>query len=125
MLFIIYLGGISKYSRFSFKCGIIDTILNPSTTSSAKCFQCGSTLILISKETSHPEGSLFPQTVSVYKCSNQECQDQKDKEELKRIKLRDEKSEADKKRADEKQRRLDEKILTVIGKEEKERSIKE
>lgn len=105
--------------RFGEKCAIIG-ILNPSTTSIPKCFQCGSPLILVSQKTTHPEGSLFPQTVSVYRCSNQECQEQKDKEELKRIKLRDDKLESDKKRAEDKKRRLNEKILAVIGKEEEQ-----
>lgn len=122
--FILYFYSYSKYSRFLHIYAIIDS-LNPSTTSSQKCFQCGSPLVLISQKTSHPEGSLFPQTVSVYRCSNQECQDQKDKDELKRIKLRDDKLEADKKRAEEKKKRLDEKILAVIGKEEEELNKKE
>lgn len=97
------------------KCGIIERSLNPSLTSSPKCFQCGSVLILVSKKTTHPEGSLFPQTASVYKCSNKACQDQKDKEELKRIKLREEKAELEKKKAEEKKQRHDEKIVAVLG----------
>ncbi|CAN5172951.1 hypothetical protein BH09PAT1_BH09PAT1_5340 [soil metagenome] len=96
--------------------------MNPSTTQAPKCFQCGSPLIEVSKVTSHPEGSLFPQTVSSYRCSNKECQDQKDKEEAKRIKLRDEKLASDKvrdeKKAEEKQRRHDEKVMIAIGKDE-------
>jgi len=96
--------------------------VNPSTTPAAKCFQCGSPLIEVSKVTSHPEGSLFPQTVSTFRCSNKECQDQKDKEEAKRLKLRDEKLASDKvrddKKAEEKQKRLDERMMVAIGKEE-------
>ena len=93
--------------------------MNPTPASSElKCFQCGSPLIQTSKVTSHPEGSLFPQTAVTYRCSNKECQDQKDKDEAKRIKLRDDKLEADKKRAEEKQKRYDEKVLETIGKEE-------
>lgn len=103
------------------KCAILP-LVNPSTTQSPKCFQCGSPLIEVSKVTSHPEGSLFPQTVSTYRCSNQECQDQKDKEEAKRVKLRDEKLASDKvrdeKKAEEKQKRLDERMMVAIGKEE-------
>lgn len=99
--------------------------MNPSTTQDPKCFQCGSPLIEVSKVTTHPEGSLFPQTVSSYRCSNQECQDQKDKEEAKRIKLRDDKLASDKvrdeKRAAEKQKRLDERLMVAIGKEEMEK----
>lgn len=97
-------------------------ILNPSTTSTVKCFQCGSPLIEVSKETTHPEGSLFPQTVSKFRCSNQECQDLKDKEEAKRVKLRDEKLASDKvrdeRRAEEKQKRIDERMVVALGKKE-------
>gem|GEM_PF-2627810 len=82
---------------------------------SMKCFQCGSPLIQVSKVTAHPEGSLFPQTMSVFRCSNQECQDQKDKEEAKRRKLSEEKAVADQKRADERQKRHDEKVADVLG----------
>lgn len=70
-----------------------------------KCFQCGSILIQISKIESHPEGSLFPQTTSIFRCSNVECQAQKDKDEAKRMKLQEEKNEADKNRASQRQKR--------------------
>lgn len=96
--------------------------MNPSTLPAPKCFQCGSPLIEVSKETTHPEGSLFPQTVSKFRCSNQECQDQKDREEAKRVKLRDEKIASDKvrdeKRAEEKQKRIDERMIVALGKKE-------
>lgn len=71
----------------------------------SKCFQCGSILIQISKVQSHPEGSLFPQTTSIFRCSNVECQAQKDKDEAKRMKLQEEKNEADKNRASQRQKR--------------------
>lgn len=92
---------------------VIIPLLNQ--VASMKCFQCGSPLIQVSKVTAHPEGSLFPQTMSVFRCSNQECQDQKDKEEAKRRKLSEEKAVADQKRADERQKRHDEKVAEVLG----------
>ncbi len=70
-----------------------------------KCFECGSILIKISETVTHPEGSLFPQTTSIFKCSNSECQAQKDKEAAKRRKLFAEKEEADRKRASQRQQK--------------------
>jgi len=37
------------------------------------------------------EGSKFPQTTSIYRCSNLTCQDEKDKEAVKRIKIQKDK----------------------------------
>ena len=79
-----------------------------------KCFQCGSPLIEVSKITSHPDGSLFPQTTSIFRCSNEECQAQKDKDEAKRLKLKEDKDEADKKRATDRQKRSEEKALETL-----------
>lgn len=53
-----------------------------------KCFQCGSELILISQEIVQPEGTRYPQTNSVYRCSDDDCQKKKDKERADRLKLR-------------------------------------
>lgn len=66
------------------------------------CSQCGSTLIFVSKVTEKVEGSFFPQTTIVYRCSNKECQDQKDQHMAKRYQIRKDKEIADQKRADEK-----------------------
>lgn len=74
-------------------------ILNQATTTRT-CFQCGSPLILVSEVTEQLEGVRFPQTTSIYRCSNKECQEEKDKEKAKRIKQREEKAIADKKRAE-------------------------
>lgn len=52
------------------------------------CFQCGSKLIFVSQETVQPEGSRYPQTNTVYRCSNEECQKKKDKDKADRQKLR-------------------------------------
>jgi hypothetical protein len=37
------------------------------------------------------EGSHFPQTITIYRCSNVACQEEKDRQEEKRIKLKEEK----------------------------------
>ena len=44
------------------------------------CFLCGSQLIFVSKETIRLDGSRYPQTNTVYRCSNIACQEKKDKE---------------------------------------------
>jgi len=71
-------------------------------SSSQKCYQCGSDLILVKKVTEKIEGSHFPQTTTIYRCSNKSCQDEKDKQEEKRLKLKEEKQVQDEKRAKEK-----------------------
>lgn len=71
-------------------------------TSSQKCYQCGSDLILVKKITEKIEGSHFPQTTTIYRCSNKVCQDEKDKQEEKRLKLKEEKQAQDEIRAKEK-----------------------
>ena len=53
-----------------------------------KCSQCGSQLILVSQVTVRPEGTRYPQTNTIYRCSNEECQKKKDKEKADRQKLR-------------------------------------
>lgn len=62
------------------------------------CFQCNSKLILISKVTEKLEGSLFAQTNTVYRCSNNECQERKDKEAVKRMEAQKEKDSAEERR---------------------------
>jgi len=94
--------------------------LNQSTSHTNKpvCFQCGSHLVQISKVTSHPENSLFPQTTSIFRCSNEVCQAEKDKEEEKRLKQQSEKNEAALKRADERQKAHEDKVMAAIAKTE-------
>lgn len=70
-------------------CAIIEALQD----SARKCFQCGSNLILVSKKTETVEGSRFPQTTSIYRCSDKKCQEEKDRETQKRIKLRDKRLE--------------------------------
>ncbi len=67
------------------------------------CSQCGSPLILVSEKTEVIEGSRFPQTTKIYKCSNESCQDEIDKQTAKRKQLQNERVTADTKRAAEKQ----------------------
>lgn len=62
------------------------------------CLQCGSKLLLISKVTEQVDGSLFPQTTSIFRCSNNECQEKKDKEAAKRAEATNAKVIADEKR---------------------------
>lgn len=59
-------------------------------TTSPICNTCGSKLIFVSKVTETFDGSRFPQTTSIYRCSNKECQDEKDKQTALRIKGRTE-----------------------------------
>jgi hypothetical protein len=47
------------------------------------------------------EGSLFPQTTTVYRCSNDACQQEKDNETKKRLTLLKEKAENEKTRTEE------------------------
>jgi len=61
------------------------------TASIRRCSQCDSPLILVSRITEKMEGSKFPQTTSIYRCSNLTCQDEKDKEAVKRIKIQKDK----------------------------------
>jgi len=72
-------------------------------SNSPKCFQCGAELILISKVTETLEGYHFPQTTTVYRCSDVSCQEEKDKQKEKRVKLQEEKARSDAKRAEQKQ----------------------
>lgn len=65
--------------------------INPTTTH--KCFQCNSKLILVKTWKETTPGGMFPQTFTTYRCSNEECQKQKDKEELKRLQAVKEKEE--------------------------------
>mgnify|MGYP001596961710 CR=1 FL=1 len=54
-----------------------------------KCFQCGSKLILVSQQTIQSEGIRYPQTNTIYRCSNDECQERKNKEQAARLKLKE------------------------------------
>ncbi len=76
-------------------------LLNNSTT--RKCFNCGSDLILISKTVERLEGCQFPQTTIVYHCSNVVCQKEMDDQAVKRAKQREEKILLDQKRAEQRQ----------------------
>ncbi len=67
-----------------------------------KCQQCGSPLILVNRVTETLEGSKFPQTTTVYRCSNKECQEEIDKQTTKRLKLLKEKEVADQQKLDAK-----------------------
>lgn len=58
---------------------------NVSKSSHPKCFQCGSILIFVSQVTVQPEGTRYPQTNTVYRCSNEECQKKKDKDKADRF----------------------------------------
>lgn len=77
-----------------------------------KCFQCNSPLILVSKETMQPEGSLYQQTNSVYRCSNEKCQKEKDEEKARRIQQMQNKAVLDKRRIDKihEKRKLSQKL---------------
>jgi len=57
-------------------------------TNAPKCYQCGSSLILVKRVTEKTEGSHFPQTITIYRCSNVACQEEKDKQEEKRLKTK-------------------------------------
>jgi len=52
---------------------------------------------LVSAKTELPEGSRFPQTVSLYRCSNEPCQKEKNRETAKRIKIQKDREDATKK----------------------------
>jgi len=65
-----------------------------------RCFQCGAKLIFVSKKVDSVPGSLFPQTSSIYRCSDKECQKEKDMETAKRIKIKNERLAESKKRLD-------------------------
>ena len=67
-------------------------------TNAPKCYQCGSGLILVKRVTEKTEGSHFPQTITIYRCSNLACQEEKDKQEEKRLKLKEEKEAEKEKR---------------------------
>ena len=68
-----------------------------------KCSQCGSELIFVKKETVQPEGTRYPQTNTVYRCSNEECQKKKDKEKADRQKQRQNRESIEKERMEKMQ----------------------
>lgn len=67
------------------------------------CYQCGSPLIFVSEKIVQPEGSRFPQTNTVYRCSNVACQEKKNKEKADRAKQQRKKAEMTKIRLEERQ----------------------
>lgn len=101
---------------------VILHLLTLLTTSTPKCFQCGSALIEVSKTTTQLEGSLFPQTTSIYRCSNEACQVEKDREAAKRMKAQQDKEKAEEKRAEDRKKAHDEKVMVMIAQEEEKRS---
>lgn len=82
-----------------------------------KCFQCGSELIFVSRETVQPEGSRYPQINTVYRCSNEACQKKKDKDKADRQKLKQNKAEMDKERLEriQEKRKLEREIKTGVN----------
>ena len=54
------------------------------STKPQKCFQCNSELILVKSWEETLQGGMFPQVITIYRCSNKECQEEKDKQEVKR-----------------------------------------
>jgi len=74
-------------------------------TKSPKCSQCNSPLILISKKTEYIQGSRFPQTNTIYKCSNTKCQEEKDAQAAKRKSMREHKIREAKKRIEKMQKK--------------------
>lgn len=77
------------------------------------CQECNSPLVLLTTETTTPEGSLFPQITSTYRCTNDACQDEKDKQEAKRLQQQLIRDQADQERAEAKQR--DKKLNEAIA----------
>ncbi len=73
-------------------------------TSNRYCSLCNSPLIFLREETNIPSGSKFPQTNSVYVCSNDECQKEKDKQTEKRIKLQKDKEDIVQQKLDQRKR---------------------
>ena len=80
--------------------GGIDKMVNNSVNKKSVnfCSHCGSELILISQETVQPEGTRYPQTNKVYRCSNDACQEKKDKEKVERLKLKQSRAATEKER---------------------------
>lgn len=62
-------------------------------------------MILVSKVTEKLEGYRYPQTSTVYRCSNDVCQDEKDKETAKRLKLKEDRELVGKQREELKQQK--------------------
>ena len=65
-------------------------IIGQGPSSSPKCHQCGSDLILIDEKTETFPNHFSPVVTKTYSCSNKECQENKDKETAKRIKIKEE-----------------------------------
>lgn len=62
-------------------------------------------MILVSKVTEKLEGYRYPQTSTIYRCSNEACQAEKDKETAKRLKIKEDRELVDKKREEIKQQK--------------------
>jgi hypothetical protein len=77
------------------------------------CFQCGSELIFVSQETVQLEGTRYPQTNTVYRCSNAACQEKKDKDKADRQKQRQSREVTEKERMDkiQEKRKLNQKLI--------------
>lgn len=65
-------------------------IIGQGPSSSPKCHQCGSDLILIDEKTEILPNHFSPVVTKTYRCSNKECQESRDKETAKRIKIKEE-----------------------------------
>lgn len=87
-----------------------------SSSSTNNCSRCGSPLIQISEVTEQLEGARFPQTTTLYRCSNQECQNEREKETEKRIKIQEKRVTAEQRQTETKLR--EEKVLQKITTEE-------
>jgi hypothetical protein len=55
----------------------------------------------VSEETIQPEGSIYAQTNTIYRCSNADCQQEKDKQQAERVEQRQKRADASKKRIEE------------------------
>lgn len=75
-------------------------MVNSNKKSANICSRCGFELIFVSQETVRLEGMLYPQTNTIYRCSNTECQKKKEKESADRLKSRLDKEAIDKQRAE-------------------------
>jgi hypothetical protein len=64
------------------------------TKATHHCSICNAPLVLVSKVTEKTDGMLFPQTMTTYRCTNQECQEEKDRQVEKRQKMVKDKEEA-------------------------------
>jgi len=59
-------------------------VITPNTTT-PKCFNCGSDLIVVKVETEKTDSSYSQTVVTTYRCSNDECQKDTEKKNAERI----------------------------------------